>query len=140
MRDSIRRRAHWTAAMDRELAGVQSALFALATSPSLASGDLRAFYGQAKEVLPKLIATQRTSHRRERSATDNTLRAFGEPLPAMLRVRSEHVRNRPAGHHGSVPPAGVRPALGRGRNSGAPGRCHRLRPDTAILPERLSVY
>ena len=54
VRDSIATARALTSAMDRDLAGVQSALYALATSPHLASGDLRAFHSQAKEVLPNV--------------------------------------------------------------------------------------
>ena len=38
-------------ALDRDLAGMQAALLALSTSPSLTSDDLFSFYDQAQEVL-----------------------------------------------------------------------------------------
>jgi len=38
-------------AVDRELAGVQAAVGALVTSPSIAAGDMAAFHGQVQEVL-----------------------------------------------------------------------------------------
>jgi len=48
VRDSIATARALSSAMDRDLAGVQSALYALATSPHLPSSDFRAFHGQAK--------------------------------------------------------------------------------------------
>jgi diguanylate cyclase (GGDEF)-like protein len=81
VRDSIATARALTSAMDRELAGVQSALFALATSPNLFSNDLRAFYGQAKEVLPNLIANNIVLIDANGQHQINTLRSFGEALP-----------------------------------------------------------
>ncbi len=68
--------------VDRDLAGMQAALFSLATSPHLASDNLAAFYGQAKDVL-------KTQHADSIFLLDptfqqrlNTLRPFGsEPPP-----------------------------------------------------------
>ncbi|HTF15005.1 MAG TPA: sensor domain-containing diguanylate cyclase [Burkholderiales bacterium] len=82
VRDSLATARALTTAMDRELAGVQSALYALATSPHLSSNDLRGFYGQAKEALPNLMIANSIvlvdANSRQRI---NTLRSFGEPLP-----------------------------------------------------------
>jgi len=78
-------------AVDRDMAGMQAALLALATSPYLASNDLSAFYGQAKEVLK----TQKTDNivllDQKGQQLLNTLRPFGDRLPsdtnpALLRV------------------------------------------------------
>jgi diguanylate cyclase (GGDEF)-like protein len=82
MRDSIATARALTTAMDRELAGVQSALFALATSPHLSSNDLRAFHSQAKEVLPNLIANNIVLIDVNGQHRVNTLRPYGEPLPS----------------------------------------------------------
>src|SRR5258708_22755988 len=71
-----------TSALDRQLAGVQLALFALATSPHLSSNNLRAFYGQAREVLPSLIASNIVLVDPSGQQQINTLRSFGEPLPS----------------------------------------------------------
>jgi PAS domain S-box-containing protein len=68
-------------AIDRELASAEGAMQALATSPNLDHGDLRAFYGQATEVLhyrPGNILLLSDSHRRQ---VVNTHMPFGVPLP-----------------------------------------------------------
>jgi hypothetical protein len=44
VRDAIATARALTSVLDRELAGVQSALFALATSPDLLTNDFSAFY------------------------------------------------------------------------------------------------
>lgn len=82
VRDSIAMARALTTAMDRELAGVQSGLFALATSPNLSSNDLPAFYHQAQEVLPNLIANNIVLIDANGQEKINTLRSFGEPLPS----------------------------------------------------------
>src|SRR5713226_6739769 len=78
VRDSMGTARAMTSALDRELAGVQSALFALATSPNLSSNNLRAFHGQAKEVLPNLIANSIVLVDANGQQQINTLRSFGE--------------------------------------------------------------
>jgi PAS domain S-box-containing protein len=68
-------------AIDRELASAEGAMQALATSPNLDHGDLRAFYGQATEVLhyrPGNILLLSDSRRRQ---VVNTHLPFGVPLP-----------------------------------------------------------
>jgi diguanylate cyclase (GGDEF)-like protein len=82
VRDSIATARAMTSAMDRELAGVQSTLSALATSPSLSSNDFRAFYDQAKEVLPTLIANNIVLIDANGQHQINTLRPYGEALPS----------------------------------------------------------
>jgi len=68
-------------AIDRELSSAQSAMQALATSPNLDNGDLRAFYDQAIQVLtfrPGNFLLLSDSHGRQ---ILNTHIPFGEPLP-----------------------------------------------------------
>jgi diguanylate cyclase (GGDEF)-like protein len=85
VRDSIATARALTSAMDRELTGMQSALFVLATSPHLSSDgssdNLRAFHSQAKEVLPNLLANNIVLIDANGRQRVNTLRPFGEPLP-----------------------------------------------------------
>ena len=81
VRDSIATARAMTTAMDRELTGMQSALFALATSPHLSADDLPAFHRQAKEVLGKLLANNIVLTDADGQQRLNTLRSFGEPLP-----------------------------------------------------------
>jgi hypothetical protein len=82
VRDSIATARALTSVLDRELAGVQAALFALATSPDLTSNDLSAFYNQAQDALPILIANNIVLISPNGRQLVNTLLAFGEPLPA----------------------------------------------------------
>jgi diguanylate cyclase (GGDEF)-like protein len=82
VRDSIATARALSSAIDRDLAGVQSALYALATSPHLPSNDFRAFHSQAKEVLPNLIANNIVLIDASGQHRVNTLRSFGEPLPS----------------------------------------------------------
>jgi len=70
-----------TSALDRELAGIESALFALATSPFISSNDVAAFEEQAKDVLPILIADYIVLIDANGQQAANTLRSAGEPLP-----------------------------------------------------------
>lgn len=91
VRDSIATARALTSAMDRELAGVQSALVALATSPHLSSDNLRAFYNQAKEVLPILIANNIVLLDASGQQRVNTLRSFGELLPSQASNQLGHI-------------------------------------------------
>lgn len=68
------------AAVDRELAGLQSGLFALATSPYLGSGDLRAFHAQASEALWAMNAANIVLVDAQGRQLLNTLRPFGDPV------------------------------------------------------------
>jgi signal transduction histidine kinase len=71
-----------TQAVDRELASGRTALQALATSPYLSSGDLRAFHAQAILALPELPGNNVVlSDAFDGQQLVNTLRGFGEPLP-----------------------------------------------------------
>jgi len=90
-----------TMVVDRELSNMQAGLSVLATSPSLVSGNLRAFYRQAQAVLeahpdPNIILADATGQE-----LVNTFRPFGAPLPK---------RNVPPGAIGQVYAAG-RPFL-----------------------------
>ena len=139
VRDSIGMARALTSAMDRELAGVQSALFVLATSPNLSSNNLRAFHGQAKEVLPNLIANNIVLIDANGQHRVNTLRPFGEALPSGVspQLRSMFKTGRPV-----ITDLFPGPVIGRPLIAiGVPVR----RGDTiayslnaAILPERLS--
>jgi diguanylate cyclase (GGDEF)-like protein len=71
------------AAVDKDLAGVKTALLTLATSPHLTSNDLSAFYEQAQEVLQiqeanNILLIDPTFQQRL-----NTLRPFGSDLPSI---------------------------------------------------------
>jgi len=83
--DSIATARAMALALDRDLTSVESALFALATSPYLRSDDLAAFDGQARQAL-------RNQHFDNVVLSDangvqrlNTLRPFGTPPPAPAR-------------------------------------------------------
>lgn len=139
VRDSIATARALASAMDRELAGVQSALFALATSPYLASNDLRAFHGQAKEVLTNLIATSVLLIDARGQQQINTLRPFGERLPANAsrQVQDMFETGRPVVTDLFSGPVFRRPLVA----VGVPVRRGNTIPyvlSTAIVPERLS--
>ncbi|WP_088346699.1 MULTISPECIES: sensor domain-containing diguanylate cyclase [Rhodomicrobium] len=70
--------------VDRDLAGVQAGLLALATSPHLASDDLAAFYVQAEEVLKTLKANNILLIDASFQQRLNTLRPYGTELPTIL--------------------------------------------------------
>src|SRR4051794_12873400 len=55
-RDAIATARALTSAVDRDLAGAEAALLALATSPHLRTNNLAAFYSQAQDVLQHQIA------------------------------------------------------------------------------------
>jgi|SRR5579864_1404357 len=138
-RDSIATARAMTTALDRELAGVQSALFALATSTHLAPGDLRVFYGQAREVLPNLIANNIVLIDAGGQEQINTLRPFGEPLPShgSHQLRGIFETGRPV-----VTDLFAGPVVGRPLVAiGVPvhrGNAIAYSLNAGILPERLS--
>lgn len=68
-------------AVDRELDSGVHALTALATSPHLATGDLGAFHGQAREAVRGLVGTNVVLSDLTGQQVLNTLRDYGEPLP-----------------------------------------------------------
>jgi diguanylate cyclase (GGDEF)-like protein len=69
-------------AIDRDLAGMQAAMFSLATSPHLDSHDLAAFYEQAVDVLKTQKAYNILLIDRNYQQRLNTLRPFGARLPS----------------------------------------------------------
>ena len=81
-RDSLATTRALLAAVDFELIGARSALFALATSPHLSSGDLAAFHGQAKEALKDQTLANIVLIDEAGRQLVNTLQPFGSALPA----------------------------------------------------------
>jgi hypothetical protein len=82
IRDSLGTTRALIAAVDTELTSARSALFALATSPHLSSGNLAAFHGQAVDALKdQTLGNVVLMDERGRQLL-NTLRPFGAPLPA----------------------------------------------------------
>ncbi len=139
VRDSIATARALTSAVDRELAGVESALFALATSPSLSSRDFRTFHDEAKEVLPNLIANNIVLIDVNGQEQVNTVRPFGEPLPSQgsLQLRRIPETGRPVITDLFIGPVIKRPLLAIGipvRQGGT--TAYSLA--AGILPERLS--
>ncbi len=70
-----------TMVVDRELSNMQASLSALATSPSLVSGDLPAFYRQARLVLEADPSASIILLNADDQQLVNTLSPFGTPLP-----------------------------------------------------------
>ena len=68
-------------AVDRDLASAQAAALVLASSPSLLTGDLAAFYQQASVVLRANLGSNIVLSDASGQQLVNTLRPFGEPLP-----------------------------------------------------------
>jgi diguanylate cyclase (GGDEF)-like protein len=81
LRDALGMARALTAVVDRDLAGSRSGLVALASSPSLASGDFARFYEQARAVQQAYnvnnIVVIDATHRQ----VLNTLVPYGQPLP-----------------------------------------------------------
>lgn len=82
VRDSTVTARALLAAVDTELSGVKTALRALATSPHLSSDNLAAFHGQALEALKDQSFANLVLIEDGGRQVVNTLRPFGEPLPA----------------------------------------------------------
>jgi hypothetical protein len=82
MRDSMTTARALMAAVDAELAGVRSALLALATSPHLSSANLAAFHAQAQAALKDQSFANIVLIEENGRQVVNTFRRFGEPLPA----------------------------------------------------------
>ena len=70
-----------TMVVDRELANMQAGLSVLATSPSLVSGDLRAFHHQARVILAAHPGDDILLADATGQELVNTLLPFGAPLP-----------------------------------------------------------
>jgi diguanylate cyclase (GGDEF)-like protein len=83
MRETIEQARSVARTVDAEMAGVEAGLQALATSPSLQSGDYPAVYRQAVQVLESLGATNVYLVAADGSHIFNTLRPYGDPLPAI---------------------------------------------------------
>jgi diguanylate cyclase (GGDEF)-like protein len=79
-RDALATARALSLVVDKELAGVQAALLALATSPSLAAGDLRALHAQAREVLRNQAANNIVLAEVDGKQRLNTLRSVGEEI------------------------------------------------------------
>ena len=88
-----------TQTVDRELAGYQAAMLALATSPYLASGDLAGFHRQARQATRDLQGDIFVLSEASGQQLINTQRPFGEPLPlraSVAQVRRVFDTGRPA--------------------------------------------
>ncbi|HEU5176759.1 MAG TPA: cache domain-containing protein, partial [Burkholderiales bacterium] len=82
IRDSTATARALSAAVDTELTAVKAALFALATSPHLGSGDMAAFHAQAAAAMKDQTFVNVILSDRSGRQLLNTFRKFGEPLPA----------------------------------------------------------
>jgi len=85
-RDALVTARALVAAVDAELTGARSALQVLATSPHLASGDLRAFHAQARLAIEGLSLANIVLIEKSGRQLVNTLRPYGEPLPTQVDV------------------------------------------------------
>ena len=83
VRDSTATARALIVAAEMELAGVKAALVALATSPHLASDNLAAFHAQALAALKDQNFDNVVLIDEGGRQLVNTLRRFGEPLPAL---------------------------------------------------------
>lgn len=81
VRDSIATARAMVQAIDRELTSIRLATEVLSTSPYLQSGDIRAFYDQAKSVVSRQIGNNVVLSDAMGQQLINTLRTPGEPLP-----------------------------------------------------------
>jgi hypothetical protein len=81
VRDSLAMARAMAAAVDAELNGVKSALFALSTSPYLEADDLAAFHRQASAALKDQGFSNIAMLDGELRQQLNTFRPFGTPLP-----------------------------------------------------------
>src|SRR6185436_926338 len=99
----------------------------------LSANDLRAFYGQAKEVLPNLIANNIVLVDRSGQQQINTLRSFGEPLPGDSKNQLQRIieSGRPVITDLFIGGATGKPALA----IGVPV----VRNNAGVIPERLSA-
>jgi PAS domain S-box-containing protein len=139
-RDALATARALAANVDRELTGVQSGLFALATSPYLAAGDLRAFHGQAVQALREMQASNIVLVDAQGRQMVNTLRPFSAPVPgtAPAQVLRIFETGRPAVSNlfsGTVlkrPLVGINVPVRSGDNT-----VYAL--GAALLPERLSA-
>lgn len=82
VRDSVATARALAAALDMEFKGAKLALYALASSPQLSSGDLAAFHGQAQAALKEQALVSIMLLDESGRSLLNTARRFGESLPA----------------------------------------------------------
>lgn len=82
-RDAISTARAMAATLDRDLASLESSLRVLATSTSLASGDLASFYRRAKDALHFQNANNYVLIDPSGTQQMNTLRPFGASLPVI---------------------------------------------------------
>lgn len=82
LRDSLATARAMAAAVDAELSGVTSALFALGTSPYLENDDFAAFHRQASAALKDQDFANIALLDEDLRQHMNTFRPFGTPLPA----------------------------------------------------------
>jgi diguanylate cyclase (GGDEF)-like protein len=97
-RDSIATARAMVSAIDRELDGITVAAQVLATSRRAQTGDLRAFYRQAREVIATGIGTNVVLSDASGRQVVNTLRPLGEALPMhgnAEQLRSVFATSRP---------------------------------------------
>ncbi|HVC52985.1 MAG TPA: sensor histidine kinase [Stellaceae bacterium] len=85
-RTSIQRDVSTTAralmmAVDRDLANAQTAALVMSKSPDLQTGDLRAFYSQAIEMVRSGVASNVILTTKSGQQALNVLVPYGEPLP-----------------------------------------------------------
>ena len=81
-RNAVLRSQTLAAEVDRELAGIESALRLLATASELASGDLASFHRRAVDALKAQVRGHYVMTDRQGRQIINTLLPFGAPLPA----------------------------------------------------------
>ena len=81
-RDSMATARALVAAVEMEFKGAKLALYALASSPHLSSGDFAAFHVQAQAALKDQTMTNVVLLDASGRQLVNTARPFGEPLPA----------------------------------------------------------
>jgi hypothetical protein len=82
VRDSLATARAMAASVDAQLKGVEAALFALASSPYLSGEDLAPFHAQARATLADQQFFNIVLLDPALQQKVNTLRPFGEPLPA----------------------------------------------------------
>jgi diguanylate cyclase (GGDEF)-like protein len=90
-RDSIATSRAMVQAVDRELSSLELAARVLATSPHLQSGDLTAFYDQAKNIVEQNIGHNIVLSDCAGQQQLNTLRPFGDELPHHGNLDQLHV-------------------------------------------------
>lgn len=82
VRDSIATARALATALDMEFMGAKRALYTLASSTQLSSGELSAFHGQAQAALKDQTFTNIVLLDASGRQLVNTARPYGEPLPA----------------------------------------------------------